>query len=311
MDIITHGISGVLLGATQRDSSYARRFFWMGCALAPDLDIFSGLGGPIVYYTFHRRLLHGLPGAVLLVLLLAALYRKAGWGSFSTGTLLAGTAIFVHLLLDISTSFGTSLLYPFSSQSFHWDLLFAFDLWLAGCMLVCIGIGALRLEWRRQAAAIGLALAGGYLLTCLYCKHQARARLTAEIDAGLLHPGSTAVIPQPFSPLSWAGFVITPEGTWAGKLSLSSDEPLKLQLFPSPGFPRLLALADHTQAAIRFLSFARFPYIRAEQDSDRVTFYYTDLRFRFSGIERSNHYFGMKVVVSNDGHILYEGLAND
>jgi inner membrane protein len=311
MDIITHGLVGMVIGATAKDFPVNRKIFWLVCALAPDLDMLSGLGGSIAYYSYHRRILHGLPGAMILILLLSFLYTRYSRGKITQGLFISGTAIFSHLFLDVATSFGTSLLYPFSSQDYMLDLVFAFDLWLAGGLIVCLVAGCIFSRGRRVAALAGMIFMACYLVGCLFCRHWAMKQLDSEIAAGRLASEKAAVLPQPYSPTHWAGYVTTPEGTWAGRFSIFAPTNPDLHLFPLPHRNVLLKIADQTESARRFLAFARFPHVEEVESHDRVTFIYTDLRFSFSGVERSNRFYGVKVEISNDGRILSQGLTHE
>lgn len=311
MDIITHGLAGMLIGATAKDFPGNRRVFWLVCALAPDLDMFSGLGGRIAYYSYHRRILHGLPGIMLLILLLSFLYTRYSRGKITQGLIISGTAIFSHLFLDVATSFGTSLFYPFSSQDYMLDLVFAFDFWLAGGLIVCLVVGCFFPRGRRVAALVGMIFIASYLAICLICRHWAEKRLDSHIAAGKLAYEKSAVLPQPYSPACWAGYVATPEGTWAGRFSILSSNNPDLHFYPLPQRTRLMKIADQTESARRFLAFARFPHVKEIESQDRVAYFYTDLRFSFSGVERSNRFYGVKVEISHDGRILSEGLAHE
>jgi membrane-bound metal-dependent hydrolase YbcI (DUF457 family) len=307
MDIITHGLTGTILGATTKEISRRRIFFWIGCAIAPDLDMLSGLGGSFAYYSYHRGILHGLPGALLLILLLAWLFPRITSGTFIQGFIFSGTAILSHLFLDLGTSFGISLFYPFSSKDYYMDLVFGFDLWLGGGLLICSALGCIYPRLRKKSAVSGLVLIIGYLCFCFLCQNRAKNMLKDKINTGRIPEGTITALPQPFSPMTWAGFISTPQGIYAGKLFLLHPGSIDLKFYAEPQKKKFLEIANQTKTAHRFLAFARFPYIKETIEKDKITFYYSDLRFSISGIERSNQYIGIKIEVGFNGDIIYEG----
>jgi inner membrane protein len=310
MDIFTHGLTGILLAENQGSKSRKVWVFWAVCAVAPDLDMLSGLAGPLAYYSYHRRILHGVAGALVLILLLSWLYRRFGLGSLRSGALIAGSAVTCHLFLDVATSFGTSLFYPFSDRDFSLDLLFMFDLWIMGIMLVPIILTFLIPSQRRTLARIAVLLVAVYIALAGYGKQQALASLEQVKGPGSLAARKGEVIPQPFSPWNWAGFVVQEDGIWAGRINLLSDQKPTFRFYAEVNDP-LLDLADQVPAVHRFFATARFPYVKRETEGNRVIFIYSDLRFSFSGLERSNRHIGVEVEIGPDGTIHYQGRPRE
>lgn len=146
--------------AGSREPGRLRAATWLGCfaGLAPDLDIliFSPTD-PLLFLEYHRQFTHSLIFIPLGALLVAAaahwLFRRQlrFWQSY--GCCLLGYAS--HGLLDACTTYGTLLLWPFSSQRFAWNNISIVDPLFTLPLLALIGAGAVRRSpWFARAALL-------------------------------------------------------------------------------------------------------------------------------------------------------------
>jgi len=144
MDPITHGIAGSLLGKsffTKREGRIATFACVLG-AVFPDVDVFAELFSrdPLSVIRFHRGFTHSFVGlpifAVALAWLTRLVFGRRGAPSFGMLTLIYAVGIASHILLDATTSFGTRLWNPFSSDRVAWDLVFILDLSFTAIALV-------------------------------------------------------------------------------------------------------------------------------------------------------------------------------
>lgn len=165
MDPFTHALlGGAVVTSLQRHPT--RRGFLQGAVAgtAADLDIFiKSSQDPLLFLEYHRHFTHSLSfvpiGALLLTLLFLCFEPQRGkWREVFGLTLLAYLS---HPLLDACTSYGTHLLWPWSSGRAAWDVIAIIDLGFT--LPLAVGaIGVLRTKigaWARW----GLALAASYL----------------------------------------------------------------------------------------------------------------------------------------------------
>jgi len=165
VDNITHALAGVSLAelALRRDtpSSTRRAFLVAGvvAASAPDLDLlYTGLiEAPLGYLLHHRGHSHTLPGLVVLGVLIATAIRLWPAARSATAadsgrlTCLIAAGLLSHLLLDATNSYGTLLLYPFSTRWHYGDAVFILEpsLWIV--LGVTAALNA-RQRWSRGLA---------------------------------------------------------------------------------------------------------------------------------------------------------------
>jgi membrane-bound metal-dependent hydrolase YbcI (DUF457 family) len=156
MDTITHAFAGALLGkglfSTRRSetptefSSQARVAIFaatIGSAF-PDIDVLYDIVSrdSLAMLKYHRYITHSL---ILLPLWAVALAWLINWGarrlglappSFGWTALAAAVGIASHLLLDVTTSFGTMIWSPFSRARPAWDVIFIIDFTMTAILLV-------------------------------------------------------------------------------------------------------------------------------------------------------------------------------
>jgi inner membrane protein len=241
VDTLTHALSGALLAraTAPKDApprSIPRRVAagFLACA-APDLDFVIGFVGPVEYLLTHRGVTHSfvlLPvWALLLSWILAKLLREpGGWRALYGVTALA---LFVHIVGDLITSFGTIIFAPFSDWRAALGTTFIIDLWFSGIILAGLVASAIFYRSRIPAMAASIVLAG--YVGFQYVQQQ-RALEFGEAYARSLSiekPGVT-VHPRPVSPFNWTVFVSDGETHRFAHVNLVRTEPRRYQ--PGDGF---------------------------------------------------------------------------
>ena len=138
MDPLTHVAAGALIsqvlpGPSRVWSAVAGVAF----ALLPDIDYFLIYADRLAFIRDHRGFTHSLVALVLFALLGAGLGRLIGGPRWLRPLFFLGLAVLAsHLLLDLATSYGTQILFPFSRKRFTLDWLFIIDPYLTGLLLV-------------------------------------------------------------------------------------------------------------------------------------------------------------------------------
>lgn len=113
-------------------------------AIFPDGDVVRDLFShdQLLILTWHRSVTHSLVCLPLFAVLLAALTRRVArwrrWEAPSLGTLAGvyGIGILSHIILDLTTSFGTMIWSPVQWSRPAWDLLFIVDFTFSAILLV-------------------------------------------------------------------------------------------------------------------------------------------------------------------------------
>ena len=95
--------------------------------LIPDIDFLAELKGKVAAWTMHRIVAHNVAVALLLATILAIIVWWLTTLPLMVVFSVCIAAAAVHLLLDVLTSFGTCLLYPFNLTRFTTRSHFIFD----------------------------------------------------------------------------------------------------------------------------------------------------------------------------------------
>ena len=119
-------------------------------------------------------------------------------------------ALFSHQILDLITSYGTIVLYPFSRTRFYFDWVFILDLFLTGIILVSYLLARKKPDLKRKKIALtGLSLACGYVLFCALNHGMAMHQLRGGARMNQIQYHAIAAIPQPLLPFRWSGILDT------------------------------------------------------------------------------------------------------
>jgi len=324
MDPITHGLAGGLVAK----SGLAHRLLpaelenrgvalTVVAALAPDIDAIVELSpDPLAFLRYHRGLTHSLLGGIGLAVVLALLAAPFFPGvSRRRLFVLAMVGVYLHVLLDLMTSYGTVLLYPFRAERFTFDWMWTFDPTFLGILLCCVlGVYLLRRAPRR-VAKVGVGAAAGYILVAGAMQWVAVQAVATEASAlGLGEIRNVAVVPAPFVPLNWTGIVETDEHYYRAHVELSRGLDADLRFVQVPKTPpeaQLGALRAVGQEPLReqvelYEWFARFPVVSVEHEHEDggQTLRYYDLRFDLPGLGIEQQPYVFTIRLNADGEIL-------
>jgi inner membrane protein len=164
LDPLSHALSGAALGMVVAPAGHLRTGAVAGAvvALIPDLDVLiRDADDPLLQVEMHRHFSHTLVAGVLLGLAaawLVAARTATRWRAWLGPLVLAALSA---ALLDVCTSYGVHLLWPFTAQRISWSIIAVVDplFTVPVLMLGVVGI------WRssRYAAAGALLFAFVYL----------------------------------------------------------------------------------------------------------------------------------------------------
>ena len=341
MDTLTHALSGALVGrvlAGRRAAAGAGSApvtatppVWQMvvagtvAATFPDLDFVLGWISELTYLRGHRGVTHSLLllplWGLMIAWLLARFWQRGGrpgadWRSFYV---VVCSALFVHILGDLITQFGTMILAPLSDHRFGWGTTFIIDLPFTGIILAGLLASAL---WRssRVPATAALVLLAGWVGV------QATGRAEA-IDAARAYAAAQGIpvveldaAPRPASPFNWTAIVFDGERYHYAHINTRRSEPLVateddnfIRRFSAPYRPVAMAqwqvgerfgngdgreLAQTVWQAEDFAFFrwfAMFPVLdHVERDaSGQVCAAFRDLRFVTPGRGREPFIYGL------------------
>lgn len=273
MDNLTHSLTGLMLSRAGLNRFYPRAtVLLIVAANIPDIDFVAMVRGPLYYFEQHRGITHSIAAAPVMALLAAlatcAIGRTMrGWG-VAWGLALIGVAS--HLLLDWTNVYGIRLLFPFSSQWFHLDLINLFDLlvwavlllgWVAPLLgkLVSGEIGA------QAGTGRGLAIfALSFFLLYDFGRYLSHQRAVEILNSRIYRDGppiQAAAFPSAgISPLEWQGWIERPEFVMHFTVNVLKefDPTAGAIIFKAAPGPAIEA-ARQAQPVAVFLRFAQYP----------------------------------------------------
>jgi membrane-bound metal-dependent hydrolase YbcI (DUF457 family) len=330
MEPVTHALASIALGrAGVNKVSRAATPMLVLSGLLADVDWLTRLGPADLFLRGHRTATHSLLGTVAIAGAVAFAAHLAGrkFPKYAVGflqalgicTLGAG----VHLLLDLTNSYGVQLLWPFRSKWYAWDLASPADGWILFFLLACFLIPELfrlvheeigsrsRRNGRRRGAIVGLALVALFIVGRALGHQRAIALLDSRNYRGQT-PLVVAAFPRPSNPLLWSGVVETDNAVINLDVPLGPGNDFDPELAdvrfkpaPSPALNNAIS----SRAAREFLGFARFPLASVEPLEDGFQVRLRDMRFAGEVAGRR----GIVAVIDLNAQslVVHEGLDHD
>ena len=283
MDPITHLTSGILTAQAVRPSAHNRRFF-LFCiigSLIPDIDNLAGLLNPEFYLIHHRGITHSLLGGLAISFLLAlgyvALCRSS---SFKRNLAVASFLIFCHIFLDIITSYGTQIFYPFSRIRYELASVFIVD---PVYTLSLIGVLAASFAFKRSRARIAVL---GLVWLLIYpafgyvIRYQIQNRIEKEIREN--GPGNRQVhiIPEAFSPVQWKVILEDQHYYYLGNARLmGKNDQTQYERYQKADLALLKKYGEKVSFFKTYAWFALYPVMKITNKDAHTMVTFGDLRF--------------------------------
>jgi len=313
MDPVTQAVAAVALARCgfKRVTPMALPIM-VTAGLAPSLDWFSVMDGARAYLNWHRTATDSVVGIVGLAAIIASGFvviwprlanakkKRAETSSARTKSLRFAPAFFaalagggLHLLLDLTNSYGVKLLWPFSARWFAWDLMAPLDPWLLCLLLAGLLIPALfrmvteEIGAKAKRGAVDRGAVAALAMAAVFCcgRFVLQQRAKAEMEARVYHgetPNAVAALPESSSPLTWHGVVDTDDAMDLVEVPFAPGtmfDPESARVFYKAEASPALEAAQRSDAGVAFLKFARFPLARVEREGDGYRIVMRDLRF--------------------------------
>ena len=282
MDPITHGLAGALIaeaGFSQKLGGRSR-YLLAGAAMFPDIDIIYRIEGLPTYIANHRALTHSFIGLIFSGAILGAVFGKLDEERRYIPWIAAcWVALFSHQILDLITSYGTVVLYPFSKTRFYFDWVFILDGFLTGTFLIALIAARLKPERSERRAKIGLLILSGYIAFCALNHTLAMHQLKIAAEKAGIVFQRAAAIPQPFLPIRWSG--ILDSGLHYYQAPFYSFLPPKgpFQVFTKTTGSFFEQKARESELGSLYLWFARYPVVDEKVRGKIHIVEFSDLRF--------------------------------
>jgi|SRR5688572_18449445 len=199
MDPLTHALVGAAAARVALGRPLGNAAMLPGTigALLPDVDaLIRSSTDPLLYAAFHRHFTHSLAFIPVggLVASVPWLVRRTTRGQWRTYVAAATVGYATHGVLDASTTYGTLLLWPFSTMRVSWDAIAIVD----PLFTLVLAAGLSMAVWRHTAlpAAAALVLCSLYLVTgvtvrdrALVVQRQIAVARGHTIERGAVFPG--------------------------------------------------------------------------------------------------------------------------
>jgi inner membrane protein len=194
MDVVTHAMSGLVLAAPLAPHApVTAGCFALGSVL-PDLDSLSRLFGKTAFLRWHQTHTHSLIAPLLVGLatwpILAALGLGETWAPVA-----AGLGVLLHIGLDLTNTYGLTLLGPFSRKRTSLEWVFFIDAATATVSAGCLAAALAEFALTGTAGPWPAVVCGGFLLVWFPLRWLLRRRAWSLRPEGTVSLLPSAVIP--------------------------------------------------------------------------------------------------------------------
>jgi inner membrane protein len=274
----THTLVGFAVARTGLDEwvPYAAATAVIAANL-PDIEILSGLSGTAAYLDNHRGISHAFIGILLLALLLAAtMYYFSGhfWKTFAVALVSMAT----HPALDYTNNYGLRPFLPFEGTWHYGDLLFIFDPYIDGILLMGLIAGRYLNDRRKILAFLSLFLAATYIGMRMEL-HRLAASQMETFAARTPSAEQWAVLPTMANPFVWDGVLKTQTQWLMVRVHATEGVHGEIARIDRGAVSDVVKHAAQAETAAALLRFARFPAVRVEDIESGYRVVFLDFRF--------------------------------
>jgi inner membrane protein len=285
MDSLTHTVIGACLGEVIAGKKLGKKAMLIG-ALAnnlPDIDVLTTFWtSPAKELLVHRGITHSILFALIASPLLAFAFMRLLRNndvSFKRWLVLIGSGLFLHILMDAFTAYGTGWFEPFSHYRVSFNTLFILDPFLSIPMIIgsiiLLILKRTAVQKRYWAAVSSLSLSLLYLLVTIFIKLNVNRVIEKDLaDKHIPHEDYLAT-PTPMNNMLWYSVVKSGTGFFIGYYSILDKHPtLKWEYFDKND--SLLEPLKKEEEVKHLMQFSKNYYCMHQED----TFLnFSDIRF--------------------------------
>ena len=301
MDNLTHGLIGYALAKAILpegiDPTLAKALTITSvlASEAPDIDIITRALGPLKYFEYHRTLTHAPWGVLALSFLSAVIayffYRSANFGYLLGIALLSG---FIHVGMDLLTSYGTALFWPLSKKLYSYDILMIIDLYI-----LLIFAGGFLFFWLGEPPQKVFLTTLFLLLLYIGARWQIQHHLWQK-TAFHYPEAKITVYPDPLDFFSWRYIAQKDKIIHLGQVKFLSGKITETKTLESSEIPEESRVALSTSEAKAFLNFAKFIYVKVKDTPSGRKIYLLEPRYYF----RDRYVFGVLIELNKQNQIV-------
>lgn len=313
-------LSQIVLGAATAELVAGKKLgnkamLWGAIAgTIPDLDVFVTFTDPIKTLAFHRGFSHSLAFAFIVAPILGyilhKLYKKSD-ATWRDWTLLFLISIGTHPLLDCFTTWGTSLLLPFSDTRIAWNTIFVVDpLWTLPFLALVVAA----MFYAKESSKRRWLNGAGLIFACCYLAFTVGNKMRVDniVETSLNKQGITynryMTNPTPLNNVLWYTMVETDDNYYLGYTSMF-DRDNHVQFYALPRKQTLPANLQNDER-INTILFVSNGFYTVTGNTD--TLYIHDLRFGLMNglnpVEEPSYVFTYLIDNSNPAEPVFEVL---
>ncbi len=306
MDPLTQGLLGASVGQASYGRLLGRRAVVWGAlvGMAPDLDVLASPLWPAGDWLWHRGPTHALVFGPLVGPAIGWLLWKRLGGRLSHWIGLCVAALFTHPLLDLFTSYGTQLLWPFSRQRLALDAIAivdpAYSLVLAAALVLGLRWGAGTASARR-AAWVALGLSSAYVGAGLGINAKVEAFARRQLAAGGVAVSGVSAFPTLLQLPLRRVVARSGDEVFVGWVSGPLEHPISWERFVAASGP--LVEAARRTPEVRLLEWFARGEMAARVEERGAVVEFDDLRYGVPGRPRDGLW-GVRVRLDAAGHPL-------
>lgn len=315
MDSLTHTVLGACLGEIIAGKKIGKKAMLIG-ALAnnfPDVDVVLNFFiSPVQNLLAHRGITHSIflcaVFSFLFSWLLTKILKKDGIG-FKQSFVLIGSGLFLHILMDACTSYGTGWFEPFSNYRVSFNTLFIIDpfflmpLLIASVILLFMKTASSK---RTGTAQVALTVSAVYLLITFVVKSYVNNLVANDLSLQKIPNTDYMVTPAPLSNLLWNVITKNDSDCYVGYYSVFDKEPT-IDYHKIHKNNELIGNYKNAEEVKMLMRFSKDYYRFRYSDSSLV---FSDLRFGQIGgwYERDAPFvFNFDIIHKNDATQIQQG----
>lgn len=285
MDSLTHTVMGACLGEGIAGKKLGKKAMLIG-ALAnnlPDIDVITALWtNPAEELLVHRGITHSILFACLAGPILAYVFQKLltkNPMSFRRWLVLIQSGLFIHIIIDAFTAYGTGWFEPFSNYRVSFNTLFILDplfslpMIIAAVLLLFLKKDSV--QKRGVTYRLGLGLSALYLMITLGIKLAVNSVVSKDLSANSISYNSYMATPTALNNVLWYAIAKKDDHFYIGYYSIfDTDEKITWELFTQNDS---LLNPFKTSEEVAYLKRFSKDYYCLHQNENGVVF--SDMRF--------------------------------